>query len=123
MITPTQLNKIINKIFSTKEELKTHKVELNVMDEIQDALQRGFGMEDFIEDEIAKARIASMRASDGIKFDMNDAYSEAEQLIDEADKALKELGAESSQLEKYKNELKELDGLSNDLKRRADQLF
>ena len=113
----------VNRRLFSKTELADQKVELAIMDDIEDALSMGFGMEDFIEDEIAKARMASMKASDAIKFDMNQFIGDAEEKINEAEQALKELGADSPKLNGYKSQLSKLEGLRNDLKRRADQLF
>ena len=62
------------------------------------------------------------KARDIINFDMNDALAEAEGGIEEADKILKELGADSAKLDKYKQELTQLDRLIDDLKQRQDRI-
>ena len=36
---------------NTKVELKSHKIMLSTMDEIEDALSRGFGLEEFVEED------------------------------------------------------------------------
>ena len=114
----------LEKVFETlnKVELKSEKIELSVMDEIEDALSRGFGLEDFVEEELDKAQDAMTKARDIINFDMNDALAEAEGGIDEAEKVLKDLGAESSTLDKYKQEFTQLEKLIDDLKQRQDRI-
>jgi len=120
MKTSQNLNKIINKL--PKTELKQVEVRLSVMDDIEDALSRGFGMEEFVEDSIGDARVAALKASDTVRFDMTDAYMEAEALIDETEQKLKDLGADSSSFDGLKTQLGDLDSLITDLKRQVDQI-
>jgi len=107
---------------STKVELKSQKIMLSTMDEIEDALSRGFGLEEFVEEELDKAQSSMTKARDIINFDMNDALAEAEGGIDEAEKILNDLGASSDQLDRFKNELTQLERLIDDLKQRQDRI-
>ena len=107
---------------NTKVELKSQKIMLSTMDEIEDALNRGFGLEEFVEEELDKAQEAMTKARDIIRFDMNDAYAEAEGGIDEAEKILNDLGASSDQLDRFKNELNQLERLIEDLKQKQESV-
>tara|TARA_R100001443_G_scaffold26417_1_gene39644 strand:+ start:899 stop:1294 length:396 start_codon:yes stop_codon:yes gene_type:complete len=122
-----QVNKIkmkttLEKVFETlnKVELKSERIELSVMDEIEDALSRGFGLEEFVEEALDKAQAEFIKAKDIIRFDMTEAYTDAEYNINEAEKILKELGADSAKLDQFKKELADLDKLIDDSKRKLD---
>ena len=103
-----------------KVELKSERIELSVMDEIEDALSRGFGLEEFVEEALDKAEVEFIKAKDIIRFDMTEAYTDAEYNINEAEKILKELGADSAKLDQFKKQLQDLDSLINDQKRKLD---
>ena len=111
------LKTVFNKLSlkDNKEKLSSQKIELSVMDDIEEFLNQGFGLEELVEEELEKAEIALTKASDIIKFDMNDAYAQAEGLIDEAEEVLADLGAESPVLEGYKEQLQDLEKLIDDL--------
>jgi|11_taG_2_1085331.scaffolds.fasta_scaffold01242_3 division protein CdvB (Snf7/Vps24/ESCRT-III family) len=112
----------LEKVFETlnKVELKSERIELSVMDEIEDALSRGFSLEEFVEEALDKATTEFIKAKDIIRFDMSEAYSDAEYNINEAEKILKELGADSAKLDQFKKQLQDLDSLINDQKRKLD---
>lgn len=112
----------LEKVFETlnKVELKSERIELSVMDEIEDALSRGFGLEEFVEEALDKAEVEFIKAKDIIRFDMTEAYTDAEYNINEAEKILKELGADSAKLDQFKKQLQDLDSLINDQKRKLD---
>jgi len=112
----------LEKVFETlnKVELKSERIELSVMDEIEDALSRGFGLEEFVEEALDKAQAEFIKAKDIIRFDMTEAYTDAEYNINEAEKILKELGADSAKLDQFKKELADLDKLIDDSKRKLD---
>ena len=118
------LKTVFNKLSlkDNKAKLSSHKIMLSTMDEIEDALSRGFGLEDFVEEELDKAQSAMTKARDIINFDMNDAFAEAEGGIDEAEEVLADLGAESPVLEDYKKQLQDLEKLIDDLKQRQDRI-
>lgn len=106
-----------------KEDFATHKVELSLMDDIEDELNRGFGMEDFVLEQLDIAQEAMTKARDIRKFEMLDASGNASDLINEAEEALKKLGVDSNpELEKYKQQEKELDKLIEELEQKQDRI-
>jgi ribosomal protein L13E len=106
-----------------KQELKTHKVNLSLMVDIEDALGRGFAMEEFVEEQLDIAQEAMTKARDIRRFDMNDAYVEAEGYIDEAEAALKDLGLDNNQdIKDFKKQLEDLEKLMDDLEQRQDRI-
>ncbi len=105
---------------NTKVELKSHKIMLSTMDEIEDALSRGFGLEEFVEEALDKAQEEFIKAKDILRFDMTEAYTDAEYNINEAEKILKELGADSAKLDQFKKQLQDLDSLITDQQRKLD---
>ena len=117
------LKTVFNKLSlkDNKEKLSSQKIELSVMDDIEEFLGQGFGLEEFVEEELEKAEIALTKASDIIKFDMTDAYTQAEGLIDEAEEVLADLGAESPVLEGYKEQLQDLEKLKVFIKKYKSQ--
>ena len=50
--------------------LKQHRVKLSIMDDIEEEINRGFGMEEFIEEAIDEAQSQAVKARDIIRFDM-----------------------------------------------------
>ncbi len=51
---------------------------------------------------------------------MTEAYTDAEYNINEAEKILKELGADSAKLDQFKKQLQDLDSLITDQQRKLD---
>mgnify|MGYP001171834628 CR=1 FL=1 len=106
-----------------KQELATHKVDLSLMDDIEEELSRGFGMEDFVLEQLDIAQEAMTKARDIRKFEMLDASRTAGDMINEAEEALKKLGVDKSpELEKYKQQEKELDKLIEELEQKQDRI-
>jgi hypothetical protein len=106
-----------------KQELATHKVELSLLDDIEDELSRGFGMEDLVLEQLDIAQEAMTKARDIRKFEMLDASGTAADMIAEAEEALKKLGVDKSpELEKYKQQEKELDKLIEELEQKQDRI-
>ena len=106
-----------------KQELATHKVNLSLMVDIEDALGRGFAMEEFVEEQLDIAQEAMTKARDIRRFDMNDAYAEAEGYIDEAEAALKDLGLDNNQdIKDFKKQLEDLEKLMDDLEQRQERI-
>jgi len=106
-----------------KEDFATHKVELSLMDDIEEALNKGFGMEEFVEEQLDIAQEAMTKARDIRRFDMSDALAEAEGAIEEAENALQDLGIDSSpELDRYKQQFEELEKLIDDLEQRQDRI-
>ena len=120
MKTSQNLNKIINKL--PKTELKQVEVRLSIMDDIDEFLGQGFGLEEFAQDAIDEAQIQTTKARDIVRFDMNDAITQAEGLIDEAEEKLKDLGADSPQLDGFKKQLADLEQLQTNLLREIDNI-
>ena len=119
MNTKKQLNNILNK-FPKKIELENHKVSLNKIEDIEDALSRGFGMQEFIEDALEIAQENLTKARDILRFDMNDAYIDADDLLREVRQELEDLGVDSpkyNQLEKEAQDLRSLiDKMENEIR-------
>jgi hypothetical protein len=106
-----------------KQELATHKVELSLLDDIEDELSRGFAMEDLVLEQLDIAQEAMTKARDIRKFEMLDASGNAADMIAEAEEALKKLGVDKSpELEKYKQQEKELDKLIEELEQKQDRI-
>ena len=123
MINKTNINKVLKKIHTDKVNLSLLKVKLNIMDNIEEALNRGFAMEEFVEEQLDIAQSAMTKARDIRKFDMDDAYAEAEGFIEEAEAALKELGLENNQeLKNLKKQLDDLETVMDNLRQRQDRI-
>ena len=119
---PQDLDKIYNKLPQEKTELKSVKVKLSVMDDIEEFLGQGFGLQEFAQDAIDEAQVQTTKARDIIRFDMGDAITQAEGLINDAEQQLKELGADSPQLDGFKKQLADLEGIQKDLLRESDNI-
>tara|TARA_R110000796_G_scaffold21838_1_gene63970 strand:+ start:381 stop:749 length:369 start_codon:yes stop_codon:yes gene_type:complete len=122
MKTPQELDKIYNKLPNGKTELKSVKVKLSLMDDIEEFLGQGFGLQEFAQDAIDEAQVQTTKARDIIRFDMGDAITQAEGLINDAEQQLKELGADSPQLDSFKKQLADLEGIQKDLLRESDNI-
>ena len=105
------------KEFKNTEEIKfskTYKIKLSKIDDVEEVISRGLGLSEFVENDLDEAFTMFIRAKDTVRFDMNDAYTEAEGMLDELEADIKELGidtpADVSQLRKSLNDLeKEID--------------
>ena len=90
---------------------KTYKVTLSKIDDIEDAVSRGLGLVDFVEEALDEAFTQFIKAKDIVRFDMSDAYIEGEGLLDEFLADIKELGIDVpddvKQLQKGLNDLDE----------------
>jgi len=71
---------------------KAIKIKLSKVDDIDELIGRGLGLFEFVENDLDEAFTFFIRAKDTVKFDMNDAYMEAEDLLDELESDIKELG-------------------------------
>ena len=106
-----------------KEDFATHKVELSLMDDIEEALNKGFSMEEFVEEQLDIAQQAMTKARDIRRFDMDDAYAEAEGFIEEAEKALQDLGLDDSpEINKFKQRLDDLETIMDNLRQRQERI-
>ena len=116
------LQKVYSKLPNQKVNLKAQKVTLSLMDDIEEVLSRGLGLEEFAQEAIDIAKERAMFASDVIRFDMNDAYMEAEQLINDASEKLSDLGVDDSSLQPYIDELNRLEDLQKTLMSEVDRI-
>ena len=102
------------KDFNNSEEYKlskVYKIKLSRIDDIEDAISRGLGLTEFVEESLDEAFSAFIKAKDIVRFDMSDAYTEGESLLKEFLTDIKELGLDVPQ---EANQLqKDLDDLSN----------
>lgn len=108
MNTNKRLNDILNK-FPKKTELENHKINLSKISDVEEFLSVGFAMQEFIEEALEIAQENLTKARDITKFDMKDAYINADGVLAEIKEELDELGVDSP---KYKQLVKE----SQDLK-------
>ena len=113
---------VYSKLPNQKVNLKAQKVALSLMDDIEEVLSRGLGLEEFAQEAIDIAKERAMFASDVIRFDMNDAYIEAEQLINDASEKLSDLGVDDSSLQPYIDELNRLEDLQKTLMSEVDRI-
>ena len=113
---------VYSKLPNQKVNLKSQKVALSLMDDIEEVLSRGLGLEEFAQEAIDIAKERAMFASDVIRFDMNDAYIEAEQLINDASEKLADLGVDDSSLQPYIDELNRLEDLQKTLMSEVDRI-
>jgi len=83
------------KNYKQLEELKlskVHKVKLSRIDDIEEVIFRGLGLLEFVEEDLDQAFEKFIRAKDTVRFDMNDAYTEGESMLEEFKDEIKELG-------------------------------
>jgi len=118
----SRLEKVLDKMPSKKVDLKAQKVALTIIDDIDEVLGRGFGMEEFVQEAIDLANEKAMFARDVVRFDMNDAYIEAEELINDAIQKLSDLGVDDASIVPYLNQLNELEQLQETLMREIDNI-
>jgi hypothetical protein len=118
----SRLEKVYSKLPNQKVNLKAQKVELSLIDDIEEVLNRGLGLEEIARKAIYIAKEKAMFASDVIRFDMNDAYMEAEQLITDATEKLNELGIDDSSLAPYIDLLNQLEYLQKTLMAEVDRI-
>jgi len=94
-------------------ELKSYKINLSKIDDIDEKIGQGY-LSDFVEEALDDATVLITKARDIVKFDMTDAYTEAEGMLNELEADIKALGidapAEVKTLRKNLNDLdKEID--------------
>lgn len=99
--------------------LKQHRVKLSIMDDIEEELSRGFGMEEFIEEAIEEAQSQAVKARDIIRFDMGEALGNAEALIEDFESDVEELGLNNPpELQEFRRQLGELEEAYENMKRK-----
>jgi hypothetical protein len=120
MNTKKQLNNILNK-FPKKTELQ--KVKLSKIDDIEDAISRGFGNIEFFEDAYEEARSAIIKANDIVRFELSEPLEDAKFMLDELEQELKELGIDNSpKLKELQKELQSLESAIDDAESKNDRL-
>jgi len=99
--------------------LKQHRVKLSIMDDIEEEINRGFGMEEFIEEAIDEAQSQAVKARDIIRFDMGEALGNAEALIEDFESDVEELGLNNPpELQEFRRQLGELEEAYERMKRK-----
>lgn len=88
-----QVQKIFTKLAKEQNTKGLKKVSLSKLDDIDEAIGRGmYLVQDAFEDAYSEAREKSTLASDILRFDANDAYGEADDLLEDLLQEVKELG-------------------------------
>ena len=119
MKTSQNLNKVLSKL--PKTELKSEKVELSLIEDIEESIFKGLSLKDNADKAIDKAKIEILKASDIARFDMADFYVKADKLINEAEKKLKALGIEGGYTNDLKVKLEGLDSIMGKIIQKVDK--
>lgn len=114
--------RVYNKLAKEKTELNSQKIELSKIDDIEDFINQGLGFEEFVQEQMDIAQEAKVKARDIVRFDMNDAITEAEGLIEESQQILKELGTSSDELDRLEDQLNRLINIQEDLRKEIENL-
>jgi|TARA_R110001632_G_scaffold52524_3_gene130185 uncharacterized phage infection (PIP) family protein YhgE len=98
---------------------ESYKIELSRIDDIEEVINRGLGLEEFVENDLDEAFTMYIRAKDTVRFDMNDAYTEGEQLLNDFEQEIKDLGLDlPSEFKQLQTQLNDLDKLISDSEQR-----
>ena len=102
---------------------KPIKIHLSRIDDIEDVINGGLGLTEFVEEALDEAQVNLTKARDIVRFDMTSAYTDGEQMLNEFLDDIKDLGldvpAEVKQLQKNLEDLeKEID----DAEQRIDRI-
>ena len=117
------MDTIEKRIQAYLSKLPKEQVKLSKINDIQERINDGFGLEDFIRDEIEKAQKSLTKARDILQFDFRDAYLDADELLEELENEVKELGiAEPPKIKVLKSELNKLKSLENKLENEIKQV-
>tara|TARA_B100001094_G_scaffold283857_1_gene296900 strand:- start:293 stop:673 length:381 start_codon:yes stop_codon:yes gene_type:complete len=88
---------------------KTFKLKLSKVDDIEEVINQGF-LGDFVEEFLDDATVLITKARDTVRFDMTDAYTEAEGMLNELEADIKALGIDvPADVKKLQTELNSLD--------------
>jgi predicted RNase H-like nuclease (RuvC/YqgF family) len=88
---------------------KTIKLKLSKVDDIEEVINQGF-LGDFVEEFLDDATVLITKARDTVRFDMTDAYTEAEGMLNELEADIKALGIDvPADVKKLQTELNSLD--------------
>ena len=84
-------------------------------------IQQGLGLSEFVEESLDEALTAFIKAKDIVKFDMTDAYTQAEGMLNEFLSDIKELGIDvPSEVKQLQQDLNELDTDISDAERKLN---
>ena len=109
----------LNTILSNAKGEKPTKINLSKMDDIEEAVNRALGLEEFVEEAIDAAQTQAMRARDIVRFDMNDAIIEADDLLNRFEEDVKELGIDlPARAKQLRKQIQDAESLQTDLERR-----
>jgi len=98
---------------------KSHKIELSRIDDIEEVINRGLGLEEFVENDLDEAFTMYIRAKDTVRFDMMDASTEGEQLLNDFEQEILELGLDlPSEFKQLQSQLNDLSALIGDSEQR-----
>ena len=113
--------KQLKELHETKlnRDKKLIEVKLSKLDDIEEAINRGLGLYEFVEEAVDKATSEFIKAKDIVRFDMNDAYGEAEDLLNTLIKDINALGIDvpdevqnlQRQLDQLEKEIDDADSL------------
>ena len=88
---------------------KTFKLKLSKVDDIEEVINQGF-LGDFVEEFLDDATVLITKARDTVRFDMTDAYTEAEGMLNELEADIKALGIDvPADVKRLQTELNNLD--------------
>jgi len=88
---------------------KTFKLKLSKVDDIEEVINQGF-LGDFVEEFLDDATVLITKARDTVRFDMTDAYTEAEGMLNELEADIKALGIDvPADVKRLQTELNSLD--------------
>ena len=117
------MDSIEKRIQAYLSKLPKEQIKLSKINDIQERINDGFGLEDFIRDEIEKAQKSMTKARDILQFDFRDAYLDADELLEELENEVKELGiAEPPKVKVLKSEINKLKSLENKLENEIKQV-
>tara|TARA_R100001509_G_scaffold155537_2_gene118087 strand:+ start:712 stop:1077 length:366 start_codon:yes stop_codon:yes gene_type:complete len=113
----------LNTILSNAKGEKPTKINLSKIDDIEEFIDRAFGLEEFVEEAIDDAQVLVVRARDIVRFDMNDAIIQADQLLNEFEADVKELGIDlPARAKQLRKQIEDAEGLQKELERRIRDL-
>ena len=117
------MDSIEKRIQAYLSKLPKQKVKLSKINDIQQRINDGFALEDVIRDKIEKAQKFMTEARDILGFNFRDAYLDADELLEELENEVKELGiAEPPKVKVLKSELNKLKSLETKLEMEIKQV-
>jgi hypothetical protein len=102
---------------------KAYKIALSRMDDIQEKISQGH-LGDFVEEAYDEAYSKIILAKDIVRFDMNDAYTEAEGMLNDLEAVVNDLGLDTPrEIADLHNELVNLGEEISEWERKIDQFW